>query len=68
MPTEQFIEYHDPDWVISKPEKLMQIAYHLWEMSGFEKVPTEAECNEHDERYLIELHMIRKLVEHQGRK
>ena len=53
-------------WRFDYPFKILQTAFWLWSMSGFQRMPTQDEVLEYDDRYLSDMKLLYNIYAHQG--
>lgn len=59
--------FGEPDfWRFDYPFDILQTAFWLWAMSGFQRLPTQDEVMAYDERYLSDIKLMYQIYSHQG--
>lgn len=59
--------FGEPDeWEFDYPWEVVQTAFWLWSMSGFQRLPTQDEVMSYDPRFVSDLRLAHQIYAHQG--
>ena len=59
--------YGEPEeWEFDYPWTIVQTAFWLWSMSGFQRLPLQTEVMSYDPRYISDLKLAHQIYSHQG--
>lgn len=59
--------YGEPEeWEFDYPWQIVQTAFWLWSMSGFQRLPLQSEVMSYDPRYISDLKLAHQIYSHQG--
>lgn len=59
--------FGEPDeWEFDYTWEVVQTAFWLWAMSGFQRLPTQNEVMEYDPRYISDMRLAHQIYSHQG--
>lgn len=53
-------------WEFDYPWSVVQTAFWLWSMSGFQRLPLQTEVMEYDPRYISDMKLAYQIYSHQG--
>jgi hypothetical protein len=60
-------QYGEPDeWQFDYSWDILQNAFWLWSMSGFQRLPTQEEVMNYDPRYISDIRLMHMIYSHQG--